>query len=94
MKYIKGKKTIEASEKAFNKIYKEQGFKPMKELTNNGADKKKVDTSDEAPKLEDMALEELKAIATKQCIPAVDALKKEELIAVLKETARKGDDVK
>lgn len=34
MKYIKGKKTIEASEKAFNLIYKEQGFKPYKEEIN------------------------------------------------------------
>jgi hypothetical protein len=31
MKYSKGKKIIEASEKAFNLIYKEQGFKPYKE---------------------------------------------------------------
>ncbi|XZJ78226.1 hypothetical protein ACSXC8_10235 [Clostridium perfringens] len=32
MKYIKGKNNIiEASEKAYNLIYKEQGFKPYKE---------------------------------------------------------------
>ncbi|CUO91714.1 Uncharacterised protein [Clostridium baratii] len=31
MKYIKGRnKIIEASEKAYNLIYKEQGFKPYK----------------------------------------------------------------
>ncbi|WP_373599429.1 hypothetical protein [Paraclostridium bifermentans] len=34
MKYVKGKKIIEASEKAFNLIYKEQGFKPYKEENN------------------------------------------------------------
>ena len=39
LKYIKGKnKIIEASEKAYELIYKEQGFKPYKPKEDSGAE--------------------------------------------------------
>lgn len=56
MKYYKGQKIIEASEKAYRLIYKEQGFEPYIEGVTN----KEVDINKLMEAMDDMVEETLK----------------------------------
>lgn len=60
MKYCKGSKIIEASEKAYRLIYKEQGFEPYIEGISNNEEKEEeqgIEVSEESLENEDASTE-------------------------------------
>ncbi|WP_035162115.1 Rho termination factor N-terminal domain-containing protein [Caloranaerobacter azorensis] len=69
-KYLRGKKVIQATEKAYNVIYKSQGYKPLE----------KDETQKE---LESLTVDELRLIAKEKGIEGYSKMKKDELIAVI-----------
>lgn len=84
MKYIKDEKVINASDKAYRLIYKEQGYIP---LTQNDEDNQETDNQDQVPEraMQDMTVVELKALAKESGLDGYSALTKEELLEVLKD---------
>lgn len=80
-KYIKGKTIINATEKAFNIIYKEQGFVPYKEIE----EKKDGGTKD----ISKMKKDELIKIATEKGIEIPENATKDILVALIKEIEEK-----
>lgn len=84
MKYQKNGKVITASEKAYKTIYQPQGYEPVCEKAEDEAvDQNAVEES--VTDLDEMTVEELKAVAKEKGITGVSALKKEELLALLKD---------
>lgn len=84
MRYQKNGKVITASEKAYKTIYQPQGYEPVCE---GGVDET-VDQNvveENVTDLDEMTVEELKAVAKEKGITGVSALKKEELLALLKD---------
>lgn len=81
-KYIKGKVVINATEKAYNIIYKEQGYVPYKEV------EEKKETKD----ISKMKKEELLAIATEKGIEIPNDATKEVLINLIKEVEEKKEE--
>ena len=80
-KYTDGKRTIHATEKAYEVIYKNQGLKKIEvaeELQNN------QETTGEETSLEGMKSEELKELAKKKGIDGYSKMKKEDLIEALR----------
>lgn len=78
--YIKDKKVINATEKAYNTIYKEQGYVPYKKV-----EEKKEDISK-------LKKEELIAIAKKDGIEIPENATKEILVALIKEVEEKKEE--
>lgn len=80
IKYTDGKRIIYATEKAYEAIYKKQGFKEAEELeeyrNNQNRDSKEI-------VLENLKVEELKAIAKEKEIEGYSKMNKEDLMAVL-----------
>lgn len=94
MEYIKDGKVIEASDKAYRSIYKEQGFIPFVAVTENDQDtadapdvkNDQEETLPEQKLLQDMTVTELKAFAKEKGLGGVSALTKDELLEILKES--------
>lgn len=82
-KYIKEKVVINATEKAYNVIYKAQGYVPYKEI-----EEKKEEVRD----ISKMKKEELLAIATEKGIEIPDNATKEVLINLIKEIEEKKEE--
>ncbi len=79
-KYIKDNKVINATEKAYNTIYKEKGFIPVEE--------KKEEVKD----ISKMKKDELVKIATEKGIEVPENATKEVLIALIKEVEEKKEE--
>lgn len=77
-KYIKDKKVINATEKAYNTIYKEQGYVPYKEVEEKDISK--------------MKKEELIAVAREKGIEIQENISKEALITLIKEVEEKKEE--
>ena len=84
MRYQKNGKVITASKKAYNTIYKEQGYEPVIDNVETEAGKPDWEP-EEGVNLEGMTVEELRAVAKEKGITGVSALKKDELLALLKD---------
>jgi len=84
MKYANGKRTIVASPKAFEVIYKEQGFKPCKK-SGEAVEKDPTATAETVTDVTKMDKRALLKIATKKGIEGASSLTKDELVAVLKD---------
>lgn len=82
-KYIKDKVVINATEKAYNILYKEQGYVPYKEV-----EEKKEEVKD----ISKMKKEELLAIATEIGIEIPENATKEVLITLIKEVEEKKEE--
>ena len=84
MKYQKNGKVITASEKAYKTIYQPQGYEPVCEkVEDETVDQNAVE--ERVTDLDEMTVEELKAVAKEKGIKGVSALKKEELLELLKD---------
>ena len=83
MKYIRDDKIIEASPKAYRTIYKEQGYIPYEVPEETEKEGQEEDNA-EIPDLDDMKMDELKALAKEKGIKGFSSLTKDELLAVLK----------
>lgn len=82
-KYIKDKHIINATEKAYNVIYKVQGYVPYKE-----ADEKKEEVKD----ISKMKKEELLKVVAEKGIEIPENATKEVLIALIKEADEKKEE--
>lgn len=80
-KYVKDKVVINATEKAYNLLYKEQGYIPVEE--------KKEEVKD----ISKMKKEELLTIATEKGIKIPENATKEVLITLIKEVEEKKEEV-
>lgn len=76
-KYTDGKRIIYATEKAYEIIYKKQGFKEIEKLEEY----QYIDNEEIV--LEDLKVEELKAIAKEEEIEGYSKMNKEDLITAL-----------
>ncbi len=79
--YTNGKRVIYATENAYKIIYKNQGFKEVKE-SDEFQDNKKI--TNEEIGFESLKVEELKTIAKEKGVEGYSKMKKEELIETLK----------
>lgn len=79
-KYIKDKHIINATEKAYNVIYKEKGYIPVEE--------KKEEVKD----ISKMKKDELLVVASKKGIEIPENATKEVLIALIKEVEEKKEE--
>ena len=84
MKYQKNGKVITASEKAYKTIYQPQGYEPVCE-TVEGKTVEQNAVEENATDFDKMTVEELRAFAKEKGITGVSALKKEELLVLLKD---------
>lgn len=75
-KYTNGKREIIATERAFEILYKDQGFKEIEEHEESAPGYKEV-------KLEDLTVKELKEKCEELKLEDYKSLKKEELIALI-----------
>jgi len=88
--FIKDGHKIKATEKAYQVIYKNQGYIPYEEITKDDADEgveeDLVDDSDQEEKnvnLNNLKVDELRDLAKQKGIEGYSKMKKEELIAAL-----------
>ena len=82
--YIKDKHVINATEKAYNVIYKEQGYIPYNELIQEAEEKEEV-TKD----IFKMKKDELIVIAKENGIEIPEDAKKEDIIKLIQEAEEK-----
>lgn len=82
-KYIKDRVVINATEKAYNTLYKTQGYVPYKEL-----EEKKEEVED----ISKMKKEELLKVATEKGIEVTGSATKEVLINLIKEVEEKKEE--
>lgn len=82
-KYIKNKAIINATEKAYNAIYKEQGYVPYKEIEEK---------KEEAKDISKMKKDELLKVATEKGIEIPENATKEVVIALIKEIEEKKEE--
>lgn len=76
-KYTDGKREIMATERAFEVIYKDQGFKEIEKHEENVS-------GDEELNLEELTVKELKEKCEELGLEDYKSLKKEELVELLK----------
>lgn len=81
-KYVKGKVVINATEKAYRVIYKEQGYVPYEV----------EDKKEEAKDVSKMKKEELLAVATEKGIEIPENATKEVIIALINEVEEKKEE--
>lgn len=81
--YIKDKHIINATEKAYNVVYKEQGYVPYEEV-----EEKKEETKD----ISKMKKDELLVVASEKGIEVPDNVTKEVLVALIKEVEEKKEE--
>jgi len=83
-KYIKDKNIINATEKAYNVVYKTQGYIPYKEV-----EEKKEEVKKDISK---MNKDELTKIATEKGIEVPENAKKDDIINLIKEVEEKKEE--
>lgn len=82
-KYVKGNKIIEATEKAYKVIYKEQGYVPYEEEKELTIEELVTIANDKG--LSSLNMVQLKRIATELGLEYDSKVKKDDLIALIEE---------
>lgn len=82
-KYIKGNKIIQATERAYEVIYKSQGFTELKFIEDIEKAHELAIEEDKIKSLENLKVEELKDLAKEKEIEGYSKMKKDELISAL-----------